>query len=75
MEQERMSIEEMMLKYPDQWLFITDCEISENTELISGIVLVNSTSKDEVYKALTNHKGESAIRYTGKLPEGMAYLL
>ena len=67
MEQERMSIEEMMLKYPNQWLFITDCEVSENTELISGVVLVNSPSKDELYKVLTNHKGESAIRYTGKL--------
>ena len=75
MEQERMSIEEMVLKYPDQWLFITDCEINENTELISGIVRVNSSSSDEVYNALTNHKGGSAIRYTGKLPEGMAYLL
>lgn len=75
MEQERMSIEEMMLKYPNQWLFITDCEISENTELISGVVLVHSSSSDEVYEALTNYKGGSAIRYTGKLPEGMAYLL
>lgn len=75
MAQRRMSIEEMMLKYPDQWLFITDCEVSENTELISGVVLVNSPCRDEVYKALTNHKGGSAIRYTGTLPEGMAYLL
>lgn len=75
MAQRRMSIEEMTLKYPDQWLFITDCEVSENTELISGVVLVNSPSRDEVYKALTNHKGGSAIRYTGTLPEGMAYLL
>ena len=45
MEQERMSIGEMVLKYPDQWLFITDCEINENTELISGIVRVNSPSQ------------------------------
>ena len=75
MAQKRMSIEEMMLKYPNQWLFITDCEISENTELISGVVSVNSPNRDAVYKALTNHKGGSAIRYTGKLPKGMAYLL
>ena len=75
MVEKRMSIEEMMLEYPDQWLFITDCEISENTELISGVVSVSSPYRDVVYKALTNHRGESAIRYTGKLPEGMAYLL
>ena len=75
MADKRMSIEQMMLKYPNQWLFITDCEISENTELISGVVSVNSPCRDVVYKALTNHEGESAIRYTGRLPEGIAYLL
>ena len=75
MAQKRMSIAEMAQLYPNQWLFITDCEISENTELISGIVSVNSPSRDVIYEALTNYKGVSAIRYTGKLPEGMAYLL
>ena len=25
MKQERLTVEEMGLKYPDQWLFITDC--------------------------------------------------
>lgn len=75
MKQERLSIEEMVLKYPNQWLFITDCEISENTELLSGIVSVHSTSKEAVNKASAAYEGDAAIRYTGKMPEGMVFLL
>ena len=75
MKQERLSIEEMVLKYPNQWLFITDCEISENTELLSGVVSVHSPSKDKVNKASAVYEGDAAIRYTGKMPEGMVFLL
>lgn len=75
MKQERLSIEQMTLKYPNQWLFITDCEISENTELVSGVVSVHSTSKDKVNEASAAYEGDAAIRYTGKIPEGMVFLL
>ena len=30
------------------WLFITDCEFSENTKLVAGVVSVHSKSRDEV---------------------------
>ena len=75
MKRERLTLEEMELKYPNQWLFITDCEISENTELLSGIVSVHSRSKDKVAQASAAYKGGAAIRYTGKIPEGMGFLL
>ena len=75
MKQERLSIAEMTLKYPNQWLFIIDCEISENTELLSGIVSVHSTSKDKVNEASAAYEGNAAIRYTGEMPEGMVFLL
>ena len=39
MENERLTLEEMEEKYPDEWLFIVDCEYSENTELLSGVSL------------------------------------
>ena len=75
MKKERMTIAEMELKYPNQWLFITGCEISENTELLSGVVSVHSESKDKVNQASAAYKGSAAIRYTGKIPEGMMFLL
>lgn len=75
MKKERLSIEEMVLKYPNQWLFITDCEISDNTKLLSGVVSIHSQSKDEVNKVSASYIGNAAIRYTGKVPEGTVFLL
>ena len=51
MSNERMTFEEMAKKYPDEWLFIVDCEHSASTELISGIVAVHSLSRDIINKA------------------------
>ena len=75
MEKERMTLEEMEQKYPDEWLFIVECEISENTELLSGVVAVHSKSEDDIHDASMRYKGGAAIHYTGQLPEGMGYLL
>ena len=46
MEQNRLSLEDMFTKYPDQWLFIVDCEHDESTQLVSGIVAAHSPSRD-----------------------------
>ena len=75
MKHERLTLDEMKQKYPDQWLFIVDCEHSASTELLSGIVAVHSTSRDVINKASAEYKGGAAIRYTGKPPEGKLYLL
>lgn len=71
----RLTINEMVQRYPDQWLFIIDCEHSKNTELISGVVAVHSPSRDVIKKASAEYKGGAAIRYTGNPPEGRLYLL
>ncbi len=71
----RLTIDEMVQRYPDQWLFIVDCEHSTSTELISGVVAVHSPSRDVIKKASAEYKGSAAIRYTGKPPEGRLYLL
>ncbi|MDE0425492.1 MAG: hypothetical protein OXN25_11535 [Candidatus Poribacteria bacterium] len=75
MTSERLTLEEMEQKYPDEWLFIVDCEYSENTELLSGCVLVHSPSRADVYKVSSRYKGSAAIHCTSKLPQGMGYLL
>ena len=72
---ERLTLEEMEKKYSDEWLFIVDCEHSENTELLSGRVLVHSKSRADIYEVSGRYKGGAAIRYTGELPKGMHYLL
>lgn len=75
MEQNRLSIEEMFAKYPDQWLFIIDCEHDEVTQLVSGVVAVHSQSRDVINDFSSKYKGGAAIRWSGKLPEGVGYLL
>lgn len=75
MEQNRLSIEEMFTKYPDQWLFIVDCEHDESTQLVSGIVAVHSPSRDVIDDFSSKYKGGAAIRWSGDLPEGIGYLL
>ena len=75
MEQNRLSIEEMFIKYPDQWLFIIDCEHDEATQLVSGVVAVHSSSRDVIDNFSSKYKGGEAIRWSGKLPEGVGYLL
>ena len=75
MTQERLTIQEMEQKYPDMWLFITHCEFNENTKLVAGVVSVYSKSRDEINDASSKYEGGAAIRYTGSIPEGRAYLL
>ena len=75
MSNERLTLEEMTEIYPDQWLFIVDCEISKNTELLSGVVIAHSEKRDDIYEVSGHYEGGAAIHFTGKLPEGMKYLL
>ena len=56
----------MSKKYPNEWLFIIEPEIRENTtHLVSGIVQVHSKSRDDVYEASMKYKGDAAVRWTG----------
>ena len=66
MSAERMTVEEMSKKYPNEWLFIIQPKTHENTtHLVSGIVQVHSKSRDDVYEASRKFKGDAAIRWTG----------
>ncbi|RKU35692.1 hypothetical protein C6496_15420 [Candidatus Poribacteria bacterium] len=73
---ERLTFDEMIDQYPDQWLFIVDPEINnETSELISGIVTAHSDLRDDVYSELRTLIGGAVIRYTGEIPEGRLCLL
>ena len=75
MTNERLTLKEMEEKYPDEWLFIVDCEINENTELLSGVVAVHSKSKAEIHEASMHYKGSTAIWYTGEMQDPLKYQL
>ena len=71
---ERMTLDQMYEKYPNQWLFVVDPEISENTELLSGVVDLVSDSREEIMKASDIYDGDAAIRYTGDIPERIVFI-
>ncbi len=67
MARERLTTQEMVEKYPNQWLFIIEPAICEETdELISGIVQVHSSSRDDIHKVSKEFIGGAAIRFTGE---------
>ncbi len=74
-EKERMTIDQMYEKFPNQWLFVVEPEISENTELLSGVVDLVTDSREEIMKASAIYDGDAAIRYTGDIPEGIVFIV
>ena len=75
MTNERLTIQEIERKYPDEWLLIVDCEISENTELLSGVVAAHSKSREDIHDALVDYNGQVAIHSTREIPEDVEYIL
>ena len=73
--QDRMTLKEMYDAFPNQWLFITEPELSDNTELVSGIVSIFSDSRNEVIETSHIYDGDAAIRYIGDIPEGIVFVL
>ena len=75
MTNERLTLQEIEQKYPDEWMLIVDCELSENTELLSGRVVVHSKSREDIYDALIHYKGRIAIHSTREIPKNVEYIL
>ncbi len=66
-ESKRLTVKEMYDKFPNQWLFIVEPEICENTtQLKSGIVQAHSPSRDIIHKASKEFAGGAAIKFTGE---------
>ena len=56
-----------MRKFPDEWLFVVEPQICENTcQLLSGIVHVYSSSRDIVHKTSKEFFGNATIKFTGE---------
>jgi len=69
-----LMIEEMKQKYPDEWLLVIDCELSENTELKAGRVVEHSRCRGDIHKALKDYKGKVAIYYAGEIPNDLTVI-
>ena len=72
MDGEFLMIEKMKQKYADEWLLVINCELSKNTELKAGKVVVHSRCRDDIHKALKNYTGKVAIYYAGEISDDLA---
>jgi len=66
--------EEMKRKFPDQWLLVSDYKLDASTTLCKGRVVAYSKNRDDIHRALKEHKGNFCIHYTGQLPKDTGVL-
>jgi len=60
--------EQMKVRYPRQWLLVTDYKLDRSTRLRSGRVVASSKDREEIHRALKKHKGKLCVHFTGSLP-------
>ena len=71
-----LTLEEIVNKYPNEWVLIAYNELDENLNVVRGKVLANSQNRDDIYDLLLSTKDISvATKYTGKIPEHIAMVL
>jgi hypothetical protein len=64
---QRMTYEEIKKTYPDEWVLIDDIEVDKFLEIVSGVVVAHSRSRDEIGRVMLENPGNYGIRYTGKI--------
>lgn len=71
-----LTLEEIINKYPNEWVLIAYTELDDRLNVVRGKVLANSQNRDDIYDLLLSTKDISvATKYTGKIPENVAMVL
>ncbi len=72
-----MTIDEIRLNYPNEWVIIADIESDSNFNVIRGQVLVHSSERNIIDQALIDYSQipSLAIEYTGEIPADYAVML
>jgi hypothetical protein len=75
-ENEILTLMQMELRFPSQWLLVENPQTGAALELQGGTVLWHSSDRDEVYrKAVELRPHRFAVTYTGKMPKNTAIVL
>jgi hypothetical protein len=74
---ERLKIQEIKEKYPDEWVLLIEPETDANTllRIRSGIVALHSPKRSDVYAALQQYTERRAIYFTGEIGKNKVYAL
>jgi aminopeptidase-like protein len=72
------SIKKINEEYDGEWIFMINCREDENGNLIEGEVVLNSRSRDEIFRKMVkyqDHPSMFSIRFAGDIPEGVNVVL
>jgi hypothetical protein len=71
-----LTIDEMKLQYPNQWVVVAEPVVDEALEVLAGTVVSHGPDKDAVYGAVIG-KGyrDLAFRYLGEPPRDLVLVL
>ena len=72
------SIEIINKKYDGEWIFLVNCEVTEDGDFLGGEVVLHSKSREEVFRDISKYKDHFSMfsfRYAGRIPEGVSILL
>ena len=65
-----MNMNEMIKKYPGEWLLIEYEELDEDLNVKRGKVIAHSPDKAKIYQRLMETKGKNvSVEFAGRLPE------
>ncbi len=71
-----LTIAEIESQFNSEWVLIEDPQTNESLEVQSGKVLYHGKDRDEFdRKVLEFRPKRFAVLYTGKIPEGMEFVL
>ena len=70
------SIEDMLKRYPDEWLLFEVCERDEYGAPLTGILLAHSPDRDELDDKMDEIEVRRfGIRYSGTIPQDWEVIL
>ncbi|MCL2321785.1 MAG: hypothetical protein FWC47_06735 [Oscillospiraceae bacterium] len=73
-----LSMQDIINKYNGQWVFLINCKVDDNDEIIGGEVVLNDKLRDKVISEMESYlfeESDTILTYVGKIPEGISLLL
>ena len=71
-----LSLAEMTAKFSDEWVLLDNPQVDRHMNVTAGRVVWHSKDRDDVYqKAIEFRLRNSAVLFTGQIPENTAVIL
>lgn len=71
-----MTLEEIKLQYPNQWVLIEFTQLDDELRVVDGEVIASSANRHEIENQLATLRNENiAVEFTGEGDTGEVYLI